>query len=145
LKDAAPIRLADLDESRLAACPVWTWYDGSLFEAEDAIAPVPLTEDGLAGVATLIVHSRLRTAGGDVIKGTVTYDVASNEVYAVELLFARDRIGFNKRLPSLAAADVRRLRAALGNQRASIFPLTYSILAPELNIADGESDIEGLG
>lgn len=137
----APIRLGDLDESRLKTHPVWTWYEGSLFEAEDAIAPVDLTEDGLAEVSTLIVYSRFRTAGGATLMGTITYDVDSDEVYGVGLLFGEGRVGFNSRLPSLAAADMKRLNAALGNEHSRIFPLAYSIIAPELNISDGSFDI----
>jgi hypothetical protein len=104
---------------------VWTWYKGSLFETEDEVYPVDLACQSVSDFDTLFMKASFTTAQGYNFVGSVSYNVERDEVYGVEFSFKGDDFGFNANLKDLALKEIKRLRTALGDESAEIFPLKY--------------------
>jgi hypothetical protein len=128
------LRRSDLTLAWLEKFPVW----GS-FEDDDSemIRPV-LGEPFAADCDPLITKARIITNEDIELSGCVYLDRAFDRVYLINVYLRGMWFGFHRQLQDLAAADAERLRVALGNSEAKIFPVRF-----ETQMHDQGKDFEG--
>jgi hypothetical protein len=119
------IKVGNLSSEWFEKYPVWTWYKGSLFEAEDEVYPVDLSCQSISNFDFLFVKANLTNAQGYNFSGSVSYDVEHDEVYCVEIFLKGNSFIFNANLKDLALKEIERLRTVLGHESAEVFPLKY--------------------
>jgi hypothetical protein len=119
------IKVGNLSSEWFEKYPVWTWYVGSLFEAEDEVCPVDLACQSISNFDFLFVRANFLSVQGYNFLGSVSYDVKRDEVYCVQIFLRGDGFIFNANLKDLALKEIKRLRTALGDESAEIFPLKY--------------------
>ncbi|WP_420998315.1 hypothetical protein ACKI2N_031965 [Cupriavidus sp. 30B13] len=129
----AQIKASDFREEHLKLGDVWTWSN-QLHESEDFLVTVPLTEDALAEVDSLLVRASFETAQGDALEGLVVYAMGRGNVFAIEIFEGDQKFTFNRfaREPSLA--ELRRLAAHLNKDADKLLPITYKVVSQKLAI-----------
>jgi hypothetical protein len=129
------IKIKDLSLEHLNSYPVWTWYEGTLGEAEDKICPVDLTKWVKDDSEVLFIKAYFIAISGMKFEGTVAYDVGRDGIYAVSLFCQGEEFVFNPSSREIALAELQRLRKSLGDPFANIFPVRF---ACEVEIVPGE-------
>ncbi|WP_162139118.1 hypothetical protein [Synechococcus sp. PCC 7336] len=125
LENNVRIKISDLNLEWLDKYPVWTWYEGSPFEAEDEIYPVELSKQDIHKIDVLFIKSVFVTPRGFKFNGSITLHVESEEVYSVEIFFKGVCFGFNTYWPSLALTEIDRFKSTFGDALLPILPLEY--------------------
>lgn len=121
------IKISKLSLNWYKKYPVWTWYIGDIHEPEDIVCPVDIANPSLNlnDYDTLFIKSDFKTSDNHLFKGSISYDLNSDNVYEIELFVDDKEFGFNSNLGFLALKDLKRLRSALKNESAVIFPISY--------------------
>lgn len=131
------IKASEFQGEHLKLSGVWTWQ-GDLYESEDSLVPVPLTEEALAAANSLLIHAEFQTASGIALEGLIVYELGGDEVFAIEVLTNGLRFTFNKHVPEMSIEELDRLALYLNVDRSTLLPLHYSVVPKELAIGDGE-------
>jgi len=116
---------------------VWTW-SSDLHQSEDQLVTVPLTEDALAEVDSLLVRAEFKTAQGDALDGLVVYAMGRGNIFAIEILDGDQRFTLNKFAGDPSLAELRRLANHLNKDVGELLPLTYKVVSEKLAIPPGE-------
>jgi hypothetical protein len=130
------IKIADFREEHLALSDVWTWSD-DLYESEDSLVPVPVTEEALANAGHLLIGSALETARGDRFQGWIMYNLHRADIFALAILTDGRRFGFNKNLASTSYGALEQLAAHLGTTAQGLLPIKYEVTSEKLDIPSG--------
>lgn len=116
------LRSDKLSPAWLEKFPVWGNFDE---DDSEMLRPVLEADPFAADCDPLTIKAVFRTAEGMPLKGCVCVERAFDTVYLVEV-FLNDRwYGFNRHLKDLAAEDLEKLKAALGNAQLHVFPLRF--------------------
>lgn len=129
----AQIKASDFREEHLRLGDVWTW-SSELDKSEDFLVTVPLTEDALADVDSLLVRASFETARGDALEGLVVYAMGRGNVFAIEILSGDQRFTFNRVAREPSRAELRRLATHLNADADKLLPITYKIASEKLSI-----------
>jgi hypothetical protein len=132
-----PIKASEFNSEHLKLSNVWTWQ-GDLYQTEDSLIPVPLTEEALTQADSLLIHSKFKTSSGTELGGLVVYQLGDDEIFAIEILAGNQRFTFNKHLSDLSQEDLNRLATYLNEKVDHLLPIQYSLVPRELAIEDGE-------
>jgi hypothetical protein len=127
------IKSSDFREEHLKLGNVWTW-SSDIRDNEDSLVQVPLTEDALAEVDSLLISAVFETAQGDSLNGLVIYTMGSGSVFAIEILSGDLVFTFNKNARELGSVELRRLAAHLKRDANKLLPIKYRVLPVELAI-----------
>ncbi|MDX6694605.1 MAG: hypothetical protein QOF02_2208 [Blastocatellia bacterium] len=124
MENIVRIKLGELRPEHFEQFPVWALAEDA--EDEDVLSPV-LDTDGLPDdTDALMVKADFLTPNGLHFKGHVVADV---DVYGVALNVGDMEFNFNKHvflhMPDIAEQTLAELRAAIGDEKAPIFPLTF--------------------
>jgi len=133
----AQIKASDFREEHLQLGDVWTW-SSDLHQSEDHLVTVPLTEDALAEVDSLLVRAEFKTPQGDALEGLVVYAMGRGSIFAIEILDGDQRFTFNKFASEPSRTELRRLAAHLNKDESKLLPLTYKVLSQKLAIPPGD-------
>lgn len=133
----AQIKVSDFRKEHLKLGDVWTW-SSDLHQSEDLLVTVPLTEDALAEVDSLLVHAAFETAQGDVLEGLVVYAMGRGSIFAIEILDGNQRFTFNQFAGEPSREELRRLAIYLNKDADKLLPMTYKVLPEKLAIPPGE-------
>jgi hypothetical protein len=132
-----PIKASEFSIEHFKLSNVWTWQ-GDLYENEDSLIPVTLTEEALAEADSLLIHSNFKTSSGTELEGLVIYQLGDNEVFAIEILVGGQSFTFNKHLSDLSQEELNRLATCLNEKVDYLLPIRYSLVPKEIDIEDGE-------
>jgi hypothetical protein len=130
------IKASDFNDRHLKLSDVWTWST-ELHDSEDLLVSVPLTEDSLSKVDSLLIRADFETAGGEGLHGLIVYAMSTADVFAIEILDGEKRFTFNKFAPDLSHEELIRLAACLGKEAANLLPIKYKVLVDRLAIPPG--------
>lgn len=130
------VRASDFHVDHFELSEVWTW-SRDIKDDEDLLVPVHLSEDELSQADSLLIHSQFKTQSGCLLEGLVVYDVASDEVFAIEVLHNGQRFTLNRYAPDLSEGERNRLASSLRLESTSLHSIDYSIVPRELAIDDG--------
>lgn len=131
------IKESEFSEKHLELSDVWTWQS-DLYESEDSLIPVSLTEDALEDAGTLLIHAQFETASGIQLHGLIVYQLGDVEVNAIEILIGDQKFTFNKYVPDLSTAELSRLALSVHEDAKHLLPIRYAIVPRELSIESGE-------
>jgi hypothetical protein len=133
----AKIKASDFREEHLKLGDVWTWST-DLRQSEDLLVTLPLTEDALAEVDSLLVRAAFETAQGDILEGLVVYAMDRGSIFAIEILDGDQRFTFNKFADELSREELRRLAIHLNKDADKLLPVTYKVVPEKLTIPPGK-------
>jgi hypothetical protein len=133
----AQIKASDFREEHLTLGDVWTW-SSDLHQSEDRLVTVPLTDDALGEVDSLLVRAAFETAQGDALEGLVVYAMGRGDIFAIEILDGDQRFTFNKFAGEPSRGELRRLATHLNKDADKLLPLTYKVVPEKLAIPPGE-------
>lgn len=136
LESMGPIKSSDFSAEHLKLSGVWTWSQ-DLYDSEDSLVPVPLTEDALAEAETLLIHAKLRTATGRAFDGLIVYQLGVDQVFAIEILTNDEKFTFNKNVPDMSMDELKRLATLIGDDASAMLPISYEVVPRELAIETG--------
>ena len=130
------IKSSDFNEDHLKLGGVWAWSSDPK-EAEYFLVSVPLTEESLSEVESLLIHANFVTADGDLLRGLIVYSMGSADVFAIEILDGEKKFTFNKFARDISRNELIRLAECVGKDAAKLLPISYEIAVRELSIPAG--------
>lgn len=133
----AIIKASDFRKEHLKLGDAWTWSN-DLYQSEDFLITVPLAEDALDEVDSLLVRAAFETAQGDILKGLVVYAMDRGNIFAIEILDDCQRFTFNKFASELSREELHRLAVHLNKAADKLLPMRYKTLSEKLTIPPGD-------
>jgi hypothetical protein len=136
LESMDPIKSSDFSAKHLKLSGVWMWSQ-DLYDSEDSLVPVPMTEDALAEAETLLIHAKLRTATGKEFDGLIVYQIGVDQVFAVEILTNNEKFTLNKNVADISTDELKRLATIIGDDASEMLPISYQVVPRQLAIETG--------
>jgi len=140
-KSTASIKIVNLDLRSLELHPVWTWCDGSLFEDEDFVRPVTELNIGTSSLDVLFVLCDFETVEGMRFKGSIAYECANNDVYAITFWHQDKCYCFNRQAGGLVRPVVARLTHEFPDI-LTVLPVRYHVVPVWTGIQGGVFDVD---
>jgi len=132
----AHIKASEFNEDHLKQGGVWAW-SSDLHDSEDVLVEVPLTEESLSNLDSLLIRANITTANGDLLHGLVIYSMGRAEVFAIEILDGEQKFTLNRFAPDLSRGELTRLAAHLSKDGEELLPMKYEITVEQLDIPSG--------
>jgi hypothetical protein len=124
-KNIPIIEISDFSLLWINKYPVWTWYEGSLFESESYVHPIDLLEIDQNDITTIMFAASFCTIEGVMVRGVVTYDADTDNIYCIGLFYNGGDFNFSINFEDLFIKELKRLRSHAKNENLMVFPVKY--------------------